>query len=250
MTGEPQELRLNPALDPAAFAETYARQGWVQIPGVFEPAVADALAGLLERGTPWNMALSDTLGKHEVLDGAAIQALGRDKLGEKVNAVARRAAESFAYCYLCYPMIDARLKGKDHGHPIHDLTDFINSPEFLAFGRAVIGAGKITKADAQATFYRPNDFLSLHNDLGTEDQRRAAYTLGFTRRWRPDWGGQLLFHDEAGDISRGLAPGFNMLTLFKVPTLHSVAPVAPYAAAQRLSVVGWLRDDPPAGAAR
>lgn len=244
---EPLVLRLNPALDPAPFARAYAEQGWVQIPGIFEPAVADALAQMLERGTPWAMALSDADGRDEVLDGAAIQALGREKLGEKVAAVARRAAESFAYCYLCYPMIDARLKGKDPGHPIHDLTDFINSREFLDFGQAVIGAKGITKADAQATFYRPNDFLSLHNDLGGSDQRRAAYTLGFTRRWRPDWGGQLLFHDGAGDVSRGLAPGFNVLTLFKVPVWHSVAPVAPYAAAQRLSVVGWLRDDPPGG---
>jgi SM-20-related protein len=241
------ELRLNPALDPTVFAATYARQGWVQVPGVFEPAVADAIAQLLERGTPWDMALSTPDGKDEVLDRAAIQALGRETLSEKVNAVARRAAEGFAFCYLCYPMIDARLKGRDPGHPLHDLTDFINSPDFLEFGRAVIGAEMITKADAQATFYRHNDFLALHNDIGGSDQRRAAYTLGFTRTWRPDWGGQLLFHDDAGDVSLGLIPRFNVLTLFSVPQWHSVAPVAPYAAAQRLSVVGWLRDDPPAG---
>ena len=38
------ELRLNPALDPKAFAETYARDGYLQIPGIFEPALADDLA--------------------------------------------------------------------------------------------------------------------------------------------------------------------------------------------------------------
>jgi SM-20-related protein len=243
------QLCLDVTQDVAIYAATYAQQGWVQIAGIFPPAVADALAQILEQAAPWDLALSTPDGKDEVLNRAAIQALGREKLSEKVNAVALRAASGFAYCYLCYPMIDARLKGRDPGHPLHDLTDFINSPQFLEFGRRVIGAAKITKADAQATFYRPNDFLSLHNDLGSEDQRRAAYTLGFTRKWRPDWGGQLLFHDEAGDITRGLSPGFNVLTLFKVPTLHSVAPVAPYAAAQRLSVVGWLRDDPPAGRA-
>lgn len=247
MSGAQSGLRLNPKLDPAAFAETFARQGWVRIPDVFEPDLANALTEVLETGTPWELALSDSVGSHEVLDQAAVQRLGREKLAEKVNAVARQAAEKFAYCYLCYPMIQARLAGRHPGHPLHDLTDFLNSPAFLEFGRRVIAAGRVTKADAQATFYRPNDFLSLHNDEGANNQRRAAYTLGFTRRWRPDWGGQLLFHDEAGDISRGLTPGFNVLTLFKVPLWHSVAPVAPYAPAQRLSVVGWLRDDPPAG---
>jgi SM-20-related protein len=241
----PVELRLNPALDPAQFADTYARQGWVQIPDIFEPVLAEALEQVLARGTPWDMALSTPEGKDEVLDRAAIQALGREKLTEKLADLTRRAGVGFAYCYLCYPMIDARLKGRDPGHPLHDLTDFINSPQFLEFGRRVIRAETITKADAQATFYRPNDFLSLHNDLGTNDQRRAAYTLGFTRNWRTDWGGQLLFHDSAGDVSLGLMPRFNVLTLFSVPQWHSVAPVAPYAAAQRLSVVGWLRDDPP-----
>jgi SM-20-related protein len=38
-----------------------------------------------------------------------------------------------------------------------------------------------------------------------------------------------------------------VLTLFKVPMLHSVAPVAPYAAAPRYMITGWLRDDPPDG---
>ena len=76
-------------------------------------------------------------------------------------------------------------------------------------------------------------------------ERRAAYTLGLTRDWRTDWGGQLLFHDEAGDVPRGLMPRFNVLTLFKTPQWHTVATVAPYAGAPRLSITGWLRDDKP-----
>jgi SM-20-related protein len=41
-----------------------------------------------------------------------------------------------------------------------------------------------------------------------------------------------------------LAPAFNCLTLFTVPRPHSVATVAPYAGAPRLSIVGWGRTDP------
>ncbi len=100
------------------------------------------------------------------------------------------------------------------------------------------------KADAQATFFRPGDFLALHDDGdGPGEGRICAYTFGFTRAWRPDWGGQLLFHGPDGEIERGYRPAFNTLTLFQTPRAHSVVPVAPYAPAARLSVVGWARND-------
>ncbi|MDO9335171.1 MAG: 2OG-Fe(II) oxygenase family protein [Caulobacter sp.] len=243
-------LRLNPALDPAAFREAYDRDGHVQIANVFEPDVIEGLAQILDRSTPWDLAVSTPAGREEVFTQGQLAAMSREAIAGKIQGAARRAGEGFAFVYLCYPMIAAYLAGRDPGHPLHQLTEFLNGPEFLAFGSAVSGAAGITKVDAQASYYRPGDFLSLHDDTGPTDERRVAYTLGFTRRWRPDWGGQLLFHDAAGDIVRGLAPGFNVLTLFKVPRWHSVAPVAPYAAGKRLQVVGWLRDDPVAGAPR
>jgi SM-20-related protein len=242
-------LRLNPALDPASYAEAYARDGVVRVEGLFEPAVADRLAAMLERATPWDLIVSDAAGKAEVLDAARRQAVGPEALATKIHDATLRASKGFAYVYLGYPMISAVLEGRDPGHPLHDLTSFLNTPAFIAFGAAVTGETGLTKTDAQATFYRPGDFLTLHDDTGV-GERRAAYTVGFTRRWRPDWGGQLLFHDDAGDINQGFMPGFNILTLFKVPHRHSVAPVAAYAGGPRLSVTGWLRDDPPSGVAR
>jgi len=112
----------------------------------------------------------------------------------------------------------------------------------------VIGQPQVDGVRVQASNYRPGDFLTLHDDSHRRDDRLAAFTLGFTREWRPDWGGQLLFHDADGQIERGFMPGFNVLTLFRVPRPHSVAPVAPYAAAKRLSLTGWLvrESTPPA----
>lgn len=246
---EPPILRLNPALDPAAFAAAYARDGVVRIPGIFEPATADVLARMLEQGMNWDVICSTETGKAEVLDRATIQRLGAAGVGEKLKAATLRARNGFAYVYLGYPMISAYLNGRDKGHPIHDLTDFLNSPEMIAFGAAVIGETGITKLDAQATLYRPGDFLTRHDDTG-EGDRRAAYTISLTREWRSDWGGQLLFHDAEGDIERGFAPAFNVMTIFKVPRQHSVAPVAPYAGAPRLMVTGWLKDSPPSGTPR
>jgi SM-20-related protein len=239
-------LRLNPALDPAAFSQAYARDGLVRIPEVFEPEVVDRLAGILEQTIDWDVICSTDTGKADILDRQRRAELGPDVLAGKLHAATLRARTGFAYVYLGYPMINAFVEGRDPGHPIHALTAFLNSPEMIAFGAAVTGEPGVTKIDAQATLYRPADFLTLHDDTGA-GERLAAYTLGLTRAWRADWGGQLLFHDEAGDIERGFAPAFNVLTLFKVPRKHSVAPVAPYAGAPRLTVTGWLRNDPPDG---
>ena len=194
-------LRLNPAIDVEAAARAYARDGFVQIPDVFEPAVAESLATLLETALDWDLAFEGEDGRPAVLTRAQIAAAGEPVLRERLKAMLARAGNQYGFMYLSYPLISAYLAGRDPGHAIH----------------------------------------------GSEvSDRLTAYTLGLTREWRPDWGGQLLFHDEAGDVTRGHAPRWNTLTLFRVPQLHSVAPVAAYARGTRLSVVGWLRD---AGAA-
>ena len=239
-------FRLNPILDPAPFAEAYRRDGVVQIPEVLDPASAEAVAEVLKRATPWRLVYSDASGQSNLIEAADAKRLGAEEMRRRLSEVNAQAAKGFAYVYLCYPMIAAYVRREDPGLALHGMTELLNSPEFLAFGREVVGAPGVTKVDAQATWYRPNDYLTLHDDTDA-GQRRAAYTLGFTRGWRPDWGGQLLFHDDRGDIERGLTPGFNVLTLFRTPRLHSVAPVAPYARSERLSIVGWLRDDPPSG---
>ena len=237
-------LALNPALDLAAAISDYARDGVARIENVLAPESADAVAGLLEQNTPWRLTLSgERESEAECYDQARVAAIGQAALADALNKVALRAQEGFGYLYLSYPMINAYLAGWDTGHPIHGVTELINSPPFLDIFRRVTGHPEVIKADAKATLYRPGDFLALHDD-GISPGRVAAYTLGFTRAWRPDWGGQLLMHGNDLEIERGLSPGFNALTIFKVPRWHSVAPVAPYAGAPRLSIVGWARRDP------
>lgn len=234
---------LRAGLRAEAYAAAYARDGLVQIEGLFPQQVADNLSSVLERATPWSLVHSSETGAHLVLTPDQLNALPPAALQARLNGVVERASRGFAYLYLVYPMIDAYLDGRDPGHPLHDLTEFLNRPEFMEFVHEVTGE-PVVKVDAQATHYRPGHFLTQHDDHGV-GERRAAYTIGLTRRWRPDWGGQLLFHRSGGDVWRGLAPRHNVLTLFKVPMLHSVASVAAYAAAPRLTITGWLRDDPP-----
>lgn len=237
-------LRLNSNLSPQDYARSFADDGVVQVPDFLHPDDAEGLAMTLETATPWALAISRPTGEGRIIEGEELESLGRDGLVRELSAVVNQARRGFAFAYLVYPMIQNYLAGRDPGHPLHRLTEFLNSADCLEFTRAVTGEAGVVKIDGQATCYRPGDFLTLHDDRG-DDERRAAYTLGFTREWRADWGGQLLFHDDRGEIIRGLKPTFNTLTLFKTPKWHSVAPVATYADARRYVISGWLRDDPP-----
>lgn len=239
-------IRLNPTLDARDYASEFRRDGVVQIFDVLTPDSAERIEAALKTATPWGLSLSDAQGRGEWLSPQTLQMLGRDGVAAKARVALEAARTGFGFSYLAYPIIEALVNGRDPGHPTHALVELLNSPEARDFCAAVAGEAGITKIDAQATLFRPGDFLTLHNDTGV-GERRAAYTIGLTRDWGTDWGGQLLFHDEAGDITRGLRPQFNVLTLFKAPQWHSVAPVAPYAGAPRLSITGWLRDDPPVG---
>jgi SM-20-related protein len=237
-------ITLNPTLDRRALADAYRRDGMIQIPEFFAPETAEALGRILEGDVPWERALFGAEEHPVYLSQAQVQAMGLPALQAQTNALLDRAGSSYGFMYDTFRLITAWLNKQLPGHPIHELTEFLNGPQFLDFGRAITGDETIIKADGQATRYRPGDFIGLHNDDTQHGvERVAAYTLGFTRRWRSDWGGQLAFHDNRGDISRALVPRWNTLTLFQVPRLHSVVPVSLYAQQPRVSVVGWLRKD-------
>lgn len=234
-------LELARALDPAPHARTLASEGVVQIRDVFTTETAEAMHQLLAKGLSWDLILSDAEGGAEVIDQETARRLG-PQAAEKAAEARKRGATGFAYLYVGYPLIQALMTGRDPGHPIHHVTAFLNSEPFLELGRRLTGAPTINKSDIQATLYRPGDFLNVHDDRN-QGERVAAFTIGLTKGWRPDWGGQLLFHDEEGDVIRGFAPRFNALNVFTVPRSHSVAAVALHAAAPRYSIIGWWRND-------
>ena len=238
-------LRLNPAIDVAKHADIYARDGVVQIPDIFEHDVARKIGDILETSIPWSMTFYGPNGKPVKIPVQDIQGQKAQELRPQIDELIKRSGEAYGFIHFTFGMVSAHVGRQYPGHPIHSLTGFLMGPDFVQFGRTLTGDTSIHWADSQATLYRPGDFIGLHVDHSEHNmQRVAAYTLGFTSRWRSDWGGQLLFHDaHTGEVTRGLMPRWNTLTVFKVPTLHSVAPVAPYAQSARLSVVGWFRSD-------
>ena len=110
----------------------------------------------------------------------------------------------------------------------------------------VTGVAGVTKVDAHACRYQPGHFLTRHLDEGEDKERRAAYVLGFTKGWQPDWGGMLLFLNQKQDVDLGFLPRFNNLTIFDIKYLHTVTQVSTFARLPRLTSTGWFRDDPAA----
>jgi len=239
-------LCLNPGLDLAPYIAIYRERGIVQIPNIFSTDTATAIVSMLTDSLPWRLLMTDandTPVHFSQSKWDAMDAVKREALLADVHA---RAAKNRGFYYHTYPMIEAYLKNWDQGHQIHRMTELINSPEFLGLGRTITGVAGVTKADAHACQYARGHFLTRHVDFGKDDERRAAYVLGFTEGWQPDWGGLLLFLKDNQDINHGFLPRFNNLTIFDINYLHTVTQVSSFAGAPRLTVTGWFRDDPAA----
>ena len=236
-------FEINPAIDRAALAAAYARDGRVQVRDLLAPASAEAVAGVLARETPWGMAWKPGDGaatgmRREEL--AAMPPERRAAIGQSVGDEASRGAYTFLYAR--YPMLEAYLQHWQPDHPLDRVFEALNDTPMLELVRQVAGIPELVKADAQATLFGPGNFLSLHSDAHVAEGWRIAYILNFARDWKPDWGGYLTFFDDDGDITGGFRPRFNALNLIAVPQLHNVSYVPPFAPVGRFAITGWYRD--------
>lgn len=237
-------LRINPSLNPETFRSIYAERKFVQIRDIFEQKVAEAILQILRTQIQWRLIYQTPEEGVAELSKEQIDALGAQGIKQRMDRVMELARRSHGFCYSGYHMIGAILDGRDPGHPIHEITRFLNSREFIDFGSRIIGETGITKVDAQATLFGPGSFLTRHVDEGSNNERRAAYTLGFSKNWHTDWGGLLMFVDkQSTDVTEAYIPRFNMLTLFDGRKVHSVSPISSFAGDGRFSIVGWLRND-------
>ena len=244
-------LSINPALDRAALAARFARDMRVQIADVLTAESAATLRDRLARETPWGLAIQAGDAPAQSIRAAELAAMTPDARWALVQSVeaamTRHTAEDdqsdYGFMFHQYPMLDAYLGGWAPGG-LHDrLLEDINDAGFLGLARDVTGFADLIKADAQATLYAPGQFLALHHDSHVGQGWRVAYVLNLTvQDWRADWGGMLLFYDEAGNVTGGFRPQFNSLNLFAVPQAHSVSLVSPFAPLGRMAVTGWLRN--------
>ena len=171
-------LRLNPDLNPLEFTDAYRRDGYVQISNFFPAEIADYLHEVLARRTRWRIVYSAEADKPVVLTQDAYARLTpaeRHRMHADINDRARR---NIGFAYNTWPMITAYIEGWEPGHPLHKVTEFLQTPEVREFGRRVIGAERVTKVDAQATLYAPGHFLTrLVHDQGDRPLPEARARL-------------------------------------------------------------------------
>jgi len=126
---------------------------------------------------------------------------------------------------------------------LYKVFDWLNAPHTLEIIKTITGMNDITNTSAQATQYVPGHYLTRHNDVNHQEQRRVAYVLSMSKQWHPDWGGLLQFYQANGTPKDAWAPQFNSMALFDVNHVHGVSYVAPYATQARYSITGWFRAD-------
>ncbi len=241
-------FELNPALDAKQLAKEFARNGRLQIRDILTHETAEEIRTILTRGTNWGLALqaegSAWSGPQQVLSATMRTRAGQQHAQELAQATHEAAAKGeYAFRYAQYSLVQGVQENWDPDGPHQYLLEYLNTPDFLQLIRDVTGDQSLVKADAQATLYAQQHFLSHHTDSHVAEGWRVAYVMNFTvDEWKPDWGGYLNFFDEDGDIVQGFKPRFNALNLFRVPQAHGVSFVPPFAPIGRFAITGWFRD--------
>jgi hypothetical protein len=234
---------LDSQLNPQTLGDLFRRSRRLQVVNFLQLDSARALHEELAESAAWSMALNRG---ERILDLSpkAQEALTPDQWQKLNQGIAAGGRRGFQFCY------DTIRLPKPSGDPaasppppplLAAFAEFMSSPPVIAFMRTLTGAKDISFADAHASRYRANHFLTTHDDQAENMGRRAAYVLNLCPEWRPDWGGLLLFYDHQGHVVRGYTPGFNTLNIFAVPQAHSVSWVTPLAPRPRYAVTGWLR---------
>lgn len=239
-------ISINPALDPKQLASGLAAAGRLQVRDFFVPADADRIHAMLERETPWWLALNNGA-RVEQLPPEHLARLSQAQINQMLMGVQERARTQYQFLYHFYPLVSMYFTPTAPKLPVLEAYEFLNRPSTLAFFRTLTGRDDIQWADGQATLYRSGNFLKSHTDQEPSGHRVAAYVLNFTRLWERDWGGYLQFFDAEHDVERAYRPIFNALNIFAVPQDHSVGMVSSFAYGMRYSITGWLRSDAPPG---
>jgi len=218
-------------IDFDAARRALASAGRTQIPGFLQAAAAEQLHACLRDEVPWEI---------NERNRPPVPLSGQPDEASLMAEAYRTAGKGFHFVYDRYHMMEALRDHRDAHLLLHPVLRFLNSVEFIEFAKFLSGDRQIRKVSAQATRYRPGQFLMTHDDKIDSEDRRYAYVINLTRRWHADWGGLLHFTDHKGAIVDSLMPAWNTLNVFRVPFQHYVGLVSPWAHEPRLSITGWF----------
>ena len=188
---------------------------------------------------PWTTAVRSDRPSPPGLDGVGAPDGAQHQ--HILQCLYERSRNDFEFVFDRYRMIEARRDGQDPGLLLHVVVDFLNSQPFLEFARELTGDRGIRMVSAIAARYRPGHFLNMHDDKSGEEDRAFAYVINLSHDWQADWGGLLQFLDPDQNVAETFTPHWNSLSLFRVPQMHQVSLLAPWARENRYSITGWFR---------
>ncbi len=220
--------------------ERFARERRVLIDSILDPMAAEALYECLLREIPWELVFRRD---REVvtLTGSDLDRLPAREREQMMVAVQAQAQRDFQFLYWKFSMVDAYRRRLLPQLITHRLLEELASQATIELVRTITGFADISKVDAQATLYRPGNFLTVHSDEEVDQrERRAAYVIQLCRSWKADWGGLLHFVDGHGAVAQTFTPRFNSMALFAVPQDHLVSMVASFASGPRFGITGWF----------
>jgi SM-20-related protein len=231
---------INPSLPVSVLKDRFARDSRVQIDSILEPDAAQALYNCLREEIPWELVFRRG-GEVVTLTAADLDRLQPNELAQMTLDLQRQARSDFQFVYWKFSMVDAYRRRQAPELVTHRLLESLACAETIDLVREITGITDIRRVDAQATLYRSGNFLTAHSDEQEgQYHRRAAYVIQLCKDWRSDWGGLLHFLDAKGDVTHTFTPGFNRMSLFRVPQEHAVSMVTPFAGGPRFGITGWF----------
>lgn len=217
------------------FKTSLQLDGVATLPNFLEAEVAERIYQSLLRETPFALAYR---ADGQDLKAQPLTEQQEQQLLERCYQEAQTRGYGFAYD--AYHLVSSYLAGDRRAPLLMQLLEWLNQPSYHQLMRELTNTSAIARIDAQATRYRRGHFLRKHNDFSNQEERLFAYVLNLSKDWRSDFGGLLQFTDNDDRVTRTLTPAFNTLMVFKVPQMHQVSLVAPYATVPRLAITGWM----------
>lgn len=222
----------------------------VQVRDFLAADSADTAVDLLRRHDEWYLSSVDATRTPFSLPEVAVEGDPAVK-ARFIERAYQGADQGFRYLYASYPLMKRFWEGEDSEVPVAALAQFVAGNPFLKFVEDVTGVAA-GQPDGHLAKYGRGHFLNTHTDQRAPlngRTRAIAFVLNLTRNWHADWGGVTTFWSEGIDSSRSYVPAFNSMLVFRVPVLHSVSMIVPFATESRLSLAGWLHVDTNQGAA-
>lgn len=234
--------------DRPALADALAQHGRVRVPNLLQADFARQLHATMTTWRRWAL-VTRIEGQHRSFDAEAMEAVDPARRAAFDTLVQQEAGRGFQYLFERYPLVDHGRTGQLADAVLLQAFALLRSEAFLELARQLLGEPGIRFADGQLTRYRAGHFLTQHDDEAEGLNRVAAYVVNLSADWPADDGGALEFVGPQGERLEAWTPGFNSMSLFRVPAPHRVAAVAASAAGARLSITGWFRwgDEPAVG---